>query len=52
MKGSVLLPLLFTIAVNIITENARKGLMNEILFANDLVLTKKSKENLKEQFLK
>ena len=51
-QGSVLSPLLFAIAVNIISENAREGLMNEILYANDLVLMSESMENLKEKTLK
>ena len=38
-QRSVLSPLLFAIAVDVISENAREGLMNEILYANDLVLT-------------
>ena len=33
----VLLPLLLAIAVDVISENARKGLMNETLYADDLV---------------
>ena len=48
----LLLPLLFAIAVGIISENAREGLMNEILYADDLVLINESTENLKEKFLK
>ena len=51
-QGSVLSPLLFAIAVDVISENAREGLMNKILYANNLVLISKSKENLKEKFLK
>ena len=51
-QGSVLLPLLFAITVHVISENARKGLMNEILYADDLVLMSKSIENLKKKFLK
>ena len=51
-QGSVLLPLLFAIAVDVISENAREGLMNEILYADDLVLMSESIENLKEKFLK
>ena len=31
-------PLLFAVAVDVITKNAREGLMNEILYASDLVL--------------
>ena len=49
-QGSVLLPLLFAIAVNVILENAREGLMNEILYADDLVLMSESMENVKEKF--
>ena len=42
----------FAIAVDIISENAREGLMNEILFADDLVSMSESIENLKEKLLK
>ena len=51
-QGSVLSPLLFAIAVDVTSENAREGLMNEILYADDLVLMSKGMENLKEKFLK
>ena len=51
-RGYVLSALLFAIAVDVISENAREGLMNEILYADDLVLMSKSTENLKEKFLK
>ena len=51
-QGSVLSPVLFTIVVDVISENAREGLMNEILYADDLVLLSESTENLKEKFLK
>ena len=37
-QGSVLSPLLFTIAVDVILEDARDELMSEILCADDLVL--------------
>ena len=37
-QRSVLSPLLFAIAMDVISENAREGLMNEILYADDLVL--------------
>ena len=47
----MLLPLLFTIAVDVISRNPREGLMNEILYAVDLVLMSESIENLKEKFL-
>ena len=51
-QGSVLSPLLFAIAVDIISENAREGLMIEILHADDLVLMSESIANLKKKFLK
>ena len=36
-QGFVLSSLLFAIAVDVISEDAREGLMNEILCADDLV---------------
>ena len=36
-RQSVLLPLIFAIAVDVITENVKKGLMNEVLYADNLV---------------
>jgi len=45
-QGSVLSPLLFAIVVDVVTKCARKGLMNEILYADDLVLTSESLEEL------
>ena len=44
--------LLFEIALDVISENARKGLMNEILYVDDLVLMIGSIRNLIEKFLK
>ena len=38
--------------MDVISENAREGFMNEILHADDLVLMSESIENLKEKFLK
>ena len=51
-QGSMFLPLLFAIAVDVISKNAREGLMNEILYADGLVLMSESIQNLKEKFLK
>ena len=51
-QGSVLSPLLFALAVDVFLQNAREGLLNEILYADDLVLMSASTENLKEKFLK
>ena len=49
-QGSVLSPLLFAIVVDVITENVRKGVVNELLYANDLVLMSEIMEVLKERF--
>ena len=38
LQGSVLSPLLFAIVVDVITEIARRGVVNELLYADDLVL--------------
>ena len=51
-QESVLSPLLFAIAVDVISENAREELMIEILYADDLAIMSESIENLKEKFLK
>ena len=51
-QGSVLSPLLFALAVDVFSENAREGLMNEILYANVLVVMSASIENFKQKFLK
>ena len=49
-QESVLSPLLFAIAVDVISENTRERLMNDILYADDLVFTSESMDNLKEKF--
>ena len=49
-QGSVLSPLLFAIVVDIITENARRGVVNELLYADDNVIMSKDMEDLKERF--
>ena len=51
-QESVMSPLFFAIAVDVISENAAEGLMNEILYAEDLVLMSENNENSKEKFLK
>ena len=51
-QGSVLLPLLFAIVVDVVSENAREGLMKEFLYADDLILMSKTMEGLKKMFLK
>ena len=49
-QGSVLLPLLFAIVVDVITENSRRDVVNELLYADDLVLMNETMEDLKERF--
>ena len=51
-QGSVLLPLLFAVVVDVVTENAREGLMEEVLYTDDLVLISEMMEGLKKRFLK
>ena len=46
-QGSVLSPLLFAIEVDVITENARTGVVNELLYTDDLVIMS---EDMKERF--
>ena len=49
-QGSVLSRLLFAMVIDEVTENARKGWMNQILYAHDLVLMWKTMEELRENF--
>ena len=49
---SALSPLLFAIVVDVITESVRIGLMSDMLYADDLVLTSETKEGLREKFWK
>ena len=51
-QGSACLPLLFAIVVDVITESVRNGLISEMLYADDLVLTSESMEGLREKFWK
>ena len=46
----MLLLLVFSIVVDIIVECARQGLMNIILYADDLFLMSSSTECLREKF--
>ena len=48
----MLSPLLFEIAVDVALENAREGLMNGVLYADDLLLISESMKYLKEKVLK
>ena len=49
-QGSVLSSSLFAIVVDVITENARRGVVNKLLYADDLVLMHETMEDLKERF--
>ena len=44
-EGSVLSPLLVAIVVDVVTENARKGVVNELLYADDLILISETVED-------
>ena len=48
----MLSPLTFAIVVDVATEHAREGLMNEILHTDDLVLMSESMDDLWERFQK
>ena len=48
-QGSELSPLLFAIVVDVITENAR-SVVNELLYADDLVNMSEDKDDLNERF--
>ena len=49
-QGSVLSPLLFAIVVHVITKKAKRGVVNELLYADDLVLMSEAMKDLKERF--
>ena len=51
-QGSVLSPLVFAIVIDVVTENVRNCLMSEMLYTDDLVLTRETMEGLKEKFWK
>ena len=50
-QGSMLSPLLFAIFVDVITENARRDVINELLYVDDLVLMSETEEDLNEKIL-
>ena len=50
--ASTLSLLLLAIVVNVISESVRNGLMNEMLYVDDLVLTSETMEGLREKFRK
>lgn len=48
----MLLPLVFAIVVDVVTESVRNGLMSEMLYADDLVLMSETMKGLREKFWK
>ena len=46
----MLSPLIFVTVVDVVTEHAKEGLLNKILYADDLVLMSESLEDLRERF--
>ena len=48
-QGSVLSPLILADVVDVVTEHARERLLNEILYADDLVLMSESLEDSRER---
>ena len=51
-QGSVLSPLVFVIVVDVVMEGVRNGLMSEMLYVDNLVLTGETVEGLREKFWK
>ena len=49
-QGSVLSPLIFAIVVDAVSEHARERLLNEFLYADDLVLLSENLEDLRKRF--
>ena len=50
-QGFVLLPFLFALMVNVVTEFVRDGALSELLYADDLVPISESIEGLSDKFL-
>ena len=48
-QGSVPSLLIFAIVVDVVTEHARERLLNEILYADDLVLMSESLDDIRER---
>ena len=51
-QESVQSPLIFAIVVDVVTKHAREGLLNEILYTDDLLLMSESLEDLRERFVR
>ena len=48
-QGPMLSPLVFAIVADVVTESVRNGLMSEMLYVDDLVLTSETMERLREK---
>ena len=51
-QGSVLSPFLFSIVLDVLSEDGRKGALYELLYADDLVLTAETMKELEAQFIR
>ena len=51
-QGSVLSPFLFSIVLNVLSENGRKGALYKLLYSDDLVLMAENMEELEAQFIR
>jgi len=49
-QRSILSPLLFAIVMDVVTTEAKKGVLHEILYADDLVMMSESMEDLQRKF--
>jgi hypothetical protein len=50
-QGSALSPFLFVIIMDVLSEGTRKGLLWELLFADDLVIMEKTIEELQRNLI-
>ena len=51
-QGSVLSPFLLALVVDLVTKFVRKGVLSELLCANDLVRMSETIDGLRDKFLK
>ena len=51
-QGSVLSPFFFAVMVDVVTELARKGVLQELLCADDLAVMSETIEGLRNKFIK
>ena len=51
-QGLVLSPFLFSIVLDVLSEDGKKGALYELLYADDLVLMAETMEELEAQFIR